>query len=110
MGFFLSPALDTDPIKCVETERFPTPSSTSAVPSDREQAALEKTNIYSSNGSWHGPASCGWRLVPPRMDTDGDKPMSPQIPAMGQDDVNDGDSMFQGPLVPRPSAYTPPGQ
>jgi hypothetical protein len=29
------------------------PSSVSYVPSDREQAALEKTNIYSSNGSWH---------------------------------------------------------
>lgn len=31
----------------------PPPISVSSVPSDREQAALEKTNIYSSNGSWH---------------------------------------------------------
>lgn len=33
----------------------PTPntSSVSSVPSDREQIALEKTNIYSSNGRWH---------------------------------------------------------
>lgn len=35
------------------TKRSPHPSSVSSVPSDREQAALEKTNIYSSNGSWH---------------------------------------------------------
>lgn len=29
------------------------PLSVSSVPSDREQAPLEKTNIYSSNESWH---------------------------------------------------------
>lgn len=40
----------------------PRPSSVSSVPSDREQAALEKTNIYSSNGSWHRlfPATGVW--------------------------------------------------
>lgn len=42
----------------------PTPStgSVSSVPSDREQTALEKTNIYSSNGRWHRlfPATGDW--------------------------------------------------
>lgn len=44
--------------------RTPTPNTGSvpSMPSDREQAALEKTNIYSSNGRWHRlfPATGDW--------------------------------------------------
>ena len=40
----------------------PNTGSVSSVPSDREQTALEKTNIYSSNGRWHRlfPATGDW--------------------------------------------------
>lgn len=95
------------------TKRFPpdpaNPSSaSSAVPSDREQAALEKTNIYSSTGSWHRPfPATGVWLTPwdgHNRRHPGDRQMSLRTPAPRMRQCRrDGDGMCRGP-IPHSSA------
>lgn len=57
------------PSRCVNREVSPTPANpspgSSMVPSDREQAALEKTNIYSFQQELAQAVSCNWHLSRP---------------------------------------------
>lgn len=57
------------PSGCANREVSPTPANpspvSSMVPSDREQAALEKTNIYSFQQELAQAISCNWHLARP---------------------------------------------